>query len=186
MSKIGRQPIQITTGVTVTVSGNTVTIAGPKGNASYVIPQGIHAEMTEGKVLVSQNKGTEDITKALFGLVRANIANHIRGVSIGFEKKLELSGVGYRAAMIGNDLTISVGFTHPVKVLAPSGIKFSVNENVINVQGADPVQVGNIAANIRKIRPPEPYKGKGIKYVGEFIRKKAGKAAKAVGGAGAK
>ena len=183
MSKIGKQPVLITKGVTVTITGQQVSVTGPKGSSLYTIPEGITAQVEEDKVIVSQEKGKEELTKSLFGLTRANIANLIKGVNEGFEKKLELSGVGYRAQMTGNDVTISIGFSHPVKVAAPRGIKFGVAENVISVSGIDPVLVGNIAAAIRKIKPPEPYKGKGIKYVGEYIRKKAGKAAKAVGGA---
>ncbi len=186
MSKIGRQPVIIPNGVTVTITEKKVAVTGPKGNNVYILPSGINASVTEGKVVITQEKGKEELTNALFGLARAVIANNIKGVTAGFEKKLELSGVGYRAQAGGNDLTISIGFSHPVKMTAPTGIKFSVAENVITISGSDPVIVGNIAANIRKIRPPEPYKGKGIKYVGEVIRKKAGKAAKAVGGAGAK
>jgi len=185
MSKIGRQPITITNGVTVTVNGHQVSVVGSKGTLSYDVPQGINVSVADGKVIVSQEKGKEEQTKSLFGLVRANIANLIQGVSTGFEKKLELSGVGYRAQVAGNDLNLSIGFSHPVKFPAPSGITFSVNENVISVSGINLMLVGNTAARIRMIRPPEPYKGKGIKYVGEYIRKKAGKAAKAVGGAAA-
>ncbi len=186
MSKIGRMPITIKSGVTVTISGQTVTVAGAKGNASYQMPEGVNAKVEDDKVIVSQVNPGEESTKALFGLVRATIANLITGVSDGFEKKLELSGVGFRAQTSGTELTLSVGFTHQVKFPAPAGIKFAVNEGTITVIGTDAALVGNTAARIRAIRPPEPYKGKGIKYAGERIRRKAGKAAKAVGGAGAK
>jgi large subunit ribosomal protein L6 len=186
MSKIGKQPIDIPSGVTVAINGQEASVSGTKGNASYVIPNGIKVAVADAKVIVSQEAGKEELTKALFGLTRAYLANLIKGVSIGFEKKLELSGVGYRAQMAGSDITLSIGFSHPVKIAAPKGIQFAITDNVISVSGIDTVLVGNTAANIRKIRPPEPYKGKGIKYVGEVIRKKAGKAAKAVGGAGAK
>lgn len=186
MSKIGKQPVVIPNGVTVTITGAKVDIVGPKGNSTVTLPTGIQAHAHNSKIEVTQEKGKEDMTKALYGLSRALIANSVHGVYNGFEKKLELSGVGYRAQVAGNDLSVSIGFSHPVKIQAPVGIKFSVTENVITIAGIDPVLVGDIAANIRKIRPPEPYKGKGIKYVGEVIRKKAGKAAKAVGGAGAK
>lgn len=181
MSKIGKIPVSIPEGVTVSVNNDVVTVTATRGNMTFSIPKGIRVAIADGKVVVSKKKD-DDTVKALFGLTRASIANMVQGVSRGFEKKLEMSGVGYRAQLAGNDLTISVGFSHPVKVKAPEGIKFSVAENVITVSGNDSAVVGNTAAVIRKIRPPEPYKGKGIKYVGERIRRKAGKAAKAVGG----
>ena len=128
----------------------------------------------------------DKITNALFGLTRAYLANLVTGVTQGFEKKLELSGVGYRAQAAGNTLTLSLGFSHPVVITADQGIQFKVEDNVITISGIDKTIIGDIAARVRKLRPPEPYKGKGIKYIGERIRRKAGKAAKAVGGAGAK
>ncbi len=182
MSKIGKLPITINGGVTVTVTGDVVTVAGPKGNASYTLPKGITAAVEEGKVVVKQEEKTKGETKNLFGLTRALLANMVKGVSTGVEKKLELSGVGYRAQASGSDLTLSVGFSHPVKIKAPAGVTFTVAENVITVSGTDKAIVGLIASQVRAVRPPEPYKGKGIKYQGEYIRKKAGKAAKAVGG----
>jgi large subunit ribosomal protein L6 len=169
--------------VTVTITGQKVTVKGLKGEVFYTIPDDISVNVSNGIVTILQEKGKEEDTKALFGLTRATIANLINGVTVGFEKKLELSGVGYRAQMSGNDLMLSVGFSHPVKVSAPNGIKFSITDNVINIMGIDKTLVGNTAAKIRGIRPPEPYKGKGIKYINEYIRRKAGKAAKAVGGA---
>lgn len=184
MSKIGRMPIAIKSGVTVTTDGKTVTVTGPKGTMAFPLPIGITVTIETDKVVVSQvNKG-EELTKAAFGLTRATINNMVKGVADGFTKKLELAGVGYRAQTSGAELTLSLGFSHPVKIKAPAGITFAVAENVISISGIDPVLVGNTAAQIRGIKPPEPYKGKGIKYVGEVIRKKAGKAAKAVGGAG--
>ncbi len=186
MSKIGKQPVEIIAGVTVVVTGQHVEVTGPKGKLTFAVPAGIIVTVTDGKVVVSQEKGKEEVTKALFGLTRAIIANLVKGVSTGFEKKLELSGVGYRAQTSGTELTLSIGFSHPVKFKAPAGVTFAVAENTITVAGIDPVIVGDLAAKIRGIRPPEPYKGKGIKYKGEKIRRKAGKSAKAVGGAGAK
>lgn len=180
MSKIGRKPIVIKEGITVTVENQTVTVQGQKGTMVYKIPDAISVAFGEGRIVVSQKKDSEN-AGALFGLTRATIANMIKGVSEGFEKKLELSGVGYRAQVAGKDLLLSVGFSHPVVIKAPVGIIFSVAENVITVAGSDNVLVGNLAAKIRAIRPPEPYKGKGIKYTGEKVRRKAGKAAKAVG-----
>ncbi len=181
MSRIGRMPVTIKDNVTVTVDGSTVTVQGQKGTTYYQIPLGINVQVDEGKIKVAP-KGSGENIDALFGLVRAQLANMIQGVSEGFEKKLELSGVGYRASVSGNDLVLSVGFSHPVKVSAGEGITFKVVENVISISGIDAEKVGNKAAQIRGIRPPEPYKGKGISYQGERIRRKAGKAAKAVGG----
>ncbi len=181
MSKIGKMPVIIKEGVTVTLTDGVVSVQGPKGTLSYRMPHGIVAVLKDGKVVVSQKEEGKELTKALFGLTRALIANMVKGVSEGFQKKLELVGVGYRAQALGPDLSISVGFSHPVKMKAPDGIQFAVLENTIIVSGIDKTIVGNIAAKIRAIRPPEPYKGKGIKYVGEKIRRKAGKAAKAVG-----
>jgi len=181
MSKIGKLPVVLVEGVTAVVADNTVTVTGSKGNLSFKIPAGIAVAVEDGKIVVSQEKATREETKNMFGLTRAMIANMVKGVSKGNEKKLELSGVGYRAQAAGSELTLSVGFSHPVKIKAPDGITFTVADNVITVAGMDKAMVGLIAARVRAVRPPEPYKGKGIKYQGEYIRKKAGKAAKAVG-----
>ena len=185
MSKIAKIPVEITEGVQVILEDKEIKVNGPKGNLRFEIPVGILVKITDGKVLVSQEK-EEDKSKALSGLVRANIANMVKGVTKGFEKKLELSGVGYRAQASGNSLTLSVGFSHPVKIDADPTVAFSVEENIITVSGADKALIGDIASKIRAVRPPEPYKGKGIKYQGEYIRRKVGKAAKAVGAVGAK
>lgn len=185
MSKIAKIPVEITEGVQVILENKEIKVNGPKGSLRFEIPVGILVKITDGKVLVSQEK-EEDKSKALSGLVRANIANMVKGVTQGFERKLELSGVGYRAQALGNILTLSVGFSHPVKITADPSVSFEVIENIIKVSGADKTLVGDIAARIRAVRPPEPYKGKGIKYQGEYIRRKVGKAAKAVGAAGAK
>lgn len=169
-------------GVQASLNGNVITITGPKGTLSYSLPIGILASIDNGLVTVSQKTKNDDTTKALFGLARAMIQNMVLGVSKGFEKKLELAGVGYRASVSGKDLTLSLGFSHPVKIPAPQGVTFTVSEGIISIAGIDRAIVGNTAAVIRKLKPPEPYKGKGVKYVGEKIRRKAGKAAKAVGG----
>jgi|SRR5438034_7394003 len=182
MSKIGKIPVAIVPGVTVTLNGDIITVTGPKGTMTFQQPRGILVNTEEGNVIVTQKEKGSVQTRALFGLTRALVANMVKGVSTGFEKKLELAGVGYRAQVSGSDLTLSLGFSHPVKVPAPEGIKFAFAENVITISGFDKALVGNTAAKIRAIKPPEPYKGKGIKYVGERIRRKAGKAAKAVGG----
>ncbi|MBI1982195.1 MAG: 50S ribosomal protein L6 [Candidatus Levybacteria bacterium] len=180
MSKIGKKPISIQEDISVTLKGREVMVAGPKGNLSFLVPHGIEVKVLEDKILVS-GKEEKSGQGALFGLVRAQLANMVEGVRNGFEKKLELLGVGYRAVLSGNDLLLSVGFSHPVKVEASEGIKFAVSENIITISGLDKRQVGDTAAKIRAIRPPEPYKGKGIRYLGEKVRRKAGKAAKAVG-----
>lgn len=185
MSKIAKKPIEIIEGVQLTLENKKIMVNGPKGSLAFEIPAGISVNITDGKVLVSQEK-EDDKIKALSGLVRANIANMVKGVTQGFERKLELIGVGYRAQASGNVLTLSVGFSHPVIITADQSTSFEVTENVIRVFGADKILVGDIASKVRKVRPPEPYKGKGIKYQGEYIRKKVGKAAKAVGTAGAK
>lgn len=183
MSKIGRLPIAVVPGVSTTVSGNMVTVTGPKGTMTVKILGGLQVSVESDKIVVSQDTAGEEETRAAFGLVRALIANAVKGVSTGFETKLELIGVGYRAQASVTDLTLSLGFSHQVKIKALPGITFAVTDNIITVSGIDKTLVGNTAAQIRAIKPPEPYKGKGIKYVGEKIRRKAGKAAKAVGGA---
>ncbi|HYM65367.1 MAG TPA: 50S ribosomal protein L6 [Candidatus Sulfotelmatobacter sp.] len=184
MSKIAKKPIILKENVTISNEGNKFSVQGPKGTLSFVVPNGIKTEVKDNQIIISQAKENDKETNALFGLTRANLANLVKGVTDGFEKKLELTGVGYRAQASGNTLTLSVGYSHPV-VLKGEGINFVVEENVITVSGIDKTLVGDMSAKVRSIRPPEPYKGKGIKYVGERIRRKAGKAAKAVGGAGA-
>lgn len=183
MSKIGKLPIEIPTGVTVTISGSSVLVTGPKGNMSHVVPAGLQVTVADNVLTVTQDEKTAHQTKALFGLTRALLNNFVKGVSTGFEKRLEMTGVGYRAQASGQDLTLNVGFSHPVKIKAPQGVSFAMDGNVIVVSGSDKALVGNTAAQVRAVRPPEPYKGKGIRYAGEYIRRKAGKAAKAVGGA---
>lgn len=181
MSKLAKKPVSILEGVNVAFDQDMIKATGPKGNLSFRIPEGIDVKSAEGRLRVSlKDKNNRELGPVL-GLTRAMIANMVTGVTKGFEKKLELSGVGYRAQVAGQDLTISVGFSHTVKVTAEPGISFAVNENIITVSGVNKDKVGNTAANIRFIRPPEPYKGKGIKYVDEKIRRKVGKAAKALG-----
>lgn len=183
MSKIAKKPVVINQGVNVSITGQNVVVSGPKGQLSFTMPGGIKAEAVDGQILVSQIKKNDVETNALFGLTRAMLNNLVKGVSEGFTKKLELSGVGYRAQGTGNTLTLAVGFSHPVIIKADQGITFTVEENIITISGSDKAMIGDVAAKVRAVRPPEPYKGKGIKYVGERIRRKAGKAAKAVGGA---
>ena len=182
MSKIAKKPIVLKPGVTVALEGNKVNVNGPKGQLSFDLPKGIKMEVIENEIIVSQEKKNSSETNALFGLTRSILNNLVIGVSDGFEKKLELTGVGYRAQASGNTITLALGFSHPVVIKEDQSITFTVAENIITISGIDKALVGNVAAKVRAIRPPEPYKGKGIKYVGEHIRRKVGKAAKAVGG----
>jgi large subunit ribosomal protein L6 len=182
MSRIGNAPVQIPNGVTVTVTGAEVAVNGPKGNLSLkTLPQ-VVVKQEEGAVTVSR-KSEDKFSKSLHGLTRSLINNMVTGVSQGYTRDLEMVGVGYRAQGGGDTLTLSVGFSHPVTVKAPEGVNFSVADNTkISVSGIDKILVGQVAANIRAIKPPEVYKGKGIRYTGEYVRRKAGKAGKAAGG----
>lgn len=164
----------------VTVVGNRLVVKGPGGELEVKVPLAIRV-VVQGSNLTVVNNRTDKKSKALHGLIRAQIANHIQGVTKGWTKTLELSGVGYRAATEGTTLVLSLGFSHPVTVVPPAGIHFSVVEGKIIISGQDKQLVGQVASTIRAIKKPEPYKGKGIKYVGEYIRKKTGKA-KAIGG----
>lgn len=177
-SNIGKQPIAIEAGVTITKDGRSVTVNGTKGSLSWSIPTGIDVEIADDKVVVKKAHEAKYLEK-FYGLTRSLISNMVMGVSKGFDKKLELSGVGYRARVDGRDLVLNLGFSHPVKIQAPENIAFAVEENIITVSGIDKQVVGDVASKIRKVRPPDPYKAKGIKYEGEKIRRKAGKAAKA-------
>jgi len=180
MSKIGKMPIIIPNGVTVSIQDTHVEVTGPKGKMSHTIPAKIAATVEDGKVLVTTEHQEDKIVRALYGLTRALIANLVKGVDSGFEKKLELVGVGYRAQMQGTSLVLSLGFSHPVKITPLDGISIAVADNTkVTVSGIDKMLVGQTAAQIRAVRPPEPYKGKGIRYAGEKVRRKAGKAAKA-------
>ncbi len=178
MSKIGKIPVLIPEGVKIAEKEGKVTVTGSKGTMSFTLPSGIDVKIDNERIIVVPKN---NLSSALFGLSRAIIANLVKGVTVGFEKKLELSGVGYRAQVSGNDLMLFLGFSHPVKITAVEGITFQVLENVITVSGINKNLVGDIAAKIRGLRPPDPYKGKGISYLGEKIRRKVGKAAKAVG-----
>jgi large subunit ribosomal protein L6 len=185
MSKIAKKPIEIKEGVQIALENDEIKVIGTKGNLSWRIPKGVEVKMEEGNLIVTTKVDTDNV-RALSGLTRALIANMVKGVSDGFTKNLELTGVGYRAQASGNNLTLNVGYSHPVNIRADQSITFSVQDNVITVSGMDKTLVGDVAAKIRAVRPPEPYKGKGIKYQNERIRRKVGKAAKAVGGAGGK
>ncbi|HEX8099144.1 MAG TPA: 50S ribosomal protein L6 [Actinomycetota bacterium] len=178
MSRIGKQPIAIPSGVEVAVDGSRVTVKGPRGTLEQTFHQDLRILQEDGTVRV-ERPTEERLHRSLHGLTRTLIANMVQGVTNGFEKRLEIIGVGYRAALKGSDLEIAAGYSHPVPYKAPAGIEFEVPAPTrIVVRGIDKQLVGEVAAEIRKIRKPEPYKGKGIRYEGEEVRKKAGKAAK--------
>jgi large subunit ribosomal protein L6 len=179
MSRIGRKPIPVPSGVEVTIAGQTVTVKGPKGTLSHTLAEPITAERGDDGVLNVVRPNDERKAKELHGLSRTLVNNMIVGVTEGYRKSLEIAGTGYRVAAKGSDLEFALGFSHPVVVAAPNGISFSVERpTLFHIAGIDKQQVGEVAANIRKIRPPEPYKGKGVRYQGEVIRRKAGKAGK--------
>jgi large subunit ribosomal protein L6 len=182
MSKIGRKPIQIPEGVRVEIKPDVIEVTGPSGVLQVPMNRGIKVEEDSGVIKVSR-KSDDKLSKSLHGLTRALIANAITGVKDGYEKQLEIIGVGYRAAVEGSDLQLKVGFSHDVEIKAPEGIAFEVKKNIISVKGNDKQLVGQMAAKIREVRKPEPYKGKGIKYVGEKILRKVGKAVKGATGA---
>ncbi len=176
MSRVGKAPITLPSGVEVNIADDVVEVKGPKGNLSERIDQRITTSV-DGDVVTLSRSDEDRVTRALHGLSRALVNNMVVGVSEGYQKDLEIVGVGYRVALNGNILDIQVGFSHPVTVEAPDGIEFEVPEPTkITVRGIDKQMVGQVAANVRAVRPPEPYKGKGIRYVGEHVRRKAGKA----------
>jgi len=178
MSRIGKQPIDIPSGVDVTVDGSHVTVKGPRGTLEDTFHPEIRIVREDGTVRV-ERPDDDAFHRSLHGLTRTLVANMVEGVTKGYEKRLEIVGVGYRAVLKGTDIELALGFSHPVAVKAPEGIEFEVPApNRITIRGNNKQMVGEIAANIRKIRKPEPYKGKGVRYEGEYVRKKAGKAAK--------
>jgi large subunit ribosomal protein L6 len=177
MSRIGKQPIELPASVNVSLLPGRVMVNGPLGELTQDVPLRMKIEQGDGTIVVTRPTERGD-DRALHGLTRSLIANMVEGVTKGFEKRLELQGVGYRAAMQGADLRLDVGFSHPVVVKAPQGITFEVpTPTEIVVKGVAKQQVGQIAAEVRKVRPPEPYKGKGIRYQGEYVRRKVGKRA---------
>jgi large subunit ribosomal protein L6 len=178
MSRIGKNPVNVPDGVDVTLDGLTVTVKGPKGTLVQHMPEGVALSKNDDGAVVVTPTGETRTERSRWGLVRTLIANMIIGVTDGYSKVLELVGVGYRAALKGKDVELQVGFSHSVVIPAPEGITIAVPQPTrIEVSGTDKVLVGQVAANIRKVRPPEPYKGKGIKYENEVVRRKAGKAA---------
>ena len=178
MSRIGKMPVAVPSGVDVTIEGTNLKVKGSKGELARSFSDRVALELEDGTLNVTRLDDSRE-TRALHGLTRALVANMVTGVAEGFTKSLEIHGVGYRAAMKGSDIEFQVGFSHPVVVKAPPGITFDVPEPTrVDITGIDKELVGQVAADIRKIRPPEPYKGKGIRYAGETIRRKAGKAGK--------
>jgi large subunit ribosomal protein L6 len=182
MSRIGRQPISLPDGIDVKVEGSSVVVKGSRGSLIKEIPRSLSVKVEENKVLVEPKKN-DKATKALHGTYRALIANMVTGVSDGWSKELELVGTGYRTELNGERLVLTVGFSHPVELEVPKDLNLKVEKTNIIVEGMDKELVGQFAAEVRAIRPPEPYKGKGIKYKDEVVRRKAGKAAKASEGA---
>lgn len=181
MSRIGRTPITIPNGVKVDLKGDTIHVEGPLGKLAQSIHPLVKVELQDGKISVKR-AGDSPLEKGLHGLYQRLISNMFEGVTNGYEKDLEIVGVGFRAKVEGKILIIQIGFTHPVKYSIPDGIKITVVENTkMNIKGADKQLVGQVAADIRDWFPPEPYKGKGIRYVGEYVRRKAGKAVSAKG-----
>jgi len=177
MSRIAKKPIPVPSGVTVSIEPELVRVNGPKGELTERVPRDITVEQQDGELLVKRptDRGEH---RALHGLTRSLVANMVEGVTNGFEKRLEIQGVGYRAQLKGKDLELALGYSHPVPVKAPDGIEFEVPQPTrVVVRGISKQQVGEIAANIRKKRPPEPYKGKGIRYEGEYVARKVGKRA---------
>jgi large subunit ribosomal protein L6 len=181
MSRIGKRPVKIKEGVTVNINGHEVTTVGPKGQLSFTFRPEVKI-VQSGSELIVERTGDTPKAKAVHGLTRSLLENMIIGVSEGWNKGIEIVGVGYRASMEGTGLVLNLGFSIPAKFPAPKGITFElIDNNKINIKGIDKQLVGETAAQIRKIRPPEPYKGKGIRYIGEQVRRKAGKTAKAAG-----
>jgi len=177
MSRIGKQPIELPSGVNVAISPGRVQVNGPLGELSQNVPARMQISQDDGTIVVKRPTERGD-DRALHGLTRSLVANMVEGVTKGFEKRLELQGVGYRASLRGTDLELNVGFSHPVVIKPPQGISFEVPDPTsVLVKGIDKQQVGELAAQVRKVRPPEPYKGKGIRYEGEYVRRKVGKRA---------
>ncbi|MBK8838941.1 MAG: 50S ribosomal protein L6 [Hyphomonadaceae bacterium] len=176
MSRVGKKPIEAVKGVDIKVASGQVTVKGPKGELKMALSDEVGVKVDNGEVTVTARNPDERKSKAMWGTVRANIQNMVTGVTTGFTKDLELVGVGYRAAMKGKDLELSLGYSHPIVYKAPAGITFtSAKPTEIKISGADKQMIGQVAAELRSYRPPEPYKGKGVRKVGEFVRRKEGK-----------
>ncbi|MDQ5855051.1 MAG: 50S ribosomal protein L6 [Actinomycetota bacterium] len=179
MSRIGKQPITVPSGVDVVIDGRTVTVRGPKGTLSHTVPEPITVQRASDGTLLVERPDDERRSKSLHGLSRTLVNNMVVGVSQGYEKRMEIHGVGYRVVLKGSDLEFSLGYSHPVPVAAPDGITFTVDSPTrFSVAGINKETVGEVAATIRKLRRPDPYKGKGVRYAGEKIRRKVGKTGK--------
>ncbi len=176
MSRIGKKPISIPAGVDVSVNANIITVKGAKGTLDFTFRREVAIATGEGQVSV-EKKGSTKLAQALWGTTAKMIANMIEGVQNGFQKQLELNGVGYRMAIAGKKITLALGFSHPVEVIVPEGLEVTIEGNVMTVKGIDKQSVGQFAAVVRKLKPVEPYKGKGFRYVGEVVRRKEGKKA---------
>ena len=175
MSRIGKKPVAVPSGVTVSMDGQAVTVKGPKGQLAFTVPEEIEVSHADGQLSMAI-RADDQRSRAMWGLSRTLVGNMVHGVTQGFEEKLELVGVGYRAAMKGSALSMQLGFSHDVDVPPPAGITFAVpKQTEITISGIDKQAVGEIAAKIRRLRPPEPYKGKGVRYAGEKVRRKEGK-----------
>jgi large subunit ribosomal protein L6 len=179
MSRIGRKPIDISSGVDVKLEGSTIKVKGPKGELAWVCPEGIKVSQSEGKVFIERSGDTKP-EKSLHGLSRSLIANMVTGVSSGYQRVLEITGIGYRAQVQGNRILLSLGYSHPVEFQLPSGITAAVDQKqtTITLVGIDKQLLGQVAANLRALRPPDIYKGKGVRYAGERLKLKVGKAGK--------
>ncbi|OIO45870.1 MAG: 50S ribosomal protein L6 [Parcubacteria group bacterium CG1_02_37_51] len=178
MSRIGKQPIIIPAGVDVKISEDLITVKGPKGSLEIAVPRLVKIEMKDQEIICSITNQENKEQKSMWGTTRSNVQNIITGATEGFSKQLEINGVGHKATMEGAKLVLNVGFSHPVEYPQTEGIELAVEKNVITVSGINRQRVGQVAAEIRAIKKPEPYKGKGIKYIDEYIRRKAGKVAK--------
>ena len=181
MSRIGKKPIQIPSGTTVQIEGKSVRVKGPKGELAMALHPRVSVSQEGAVCLVNVRNPDIKLDRSMWGTTARLLENLVRGVTQGFVKRLEINGVGYRAAMEGSSLNLSLGFSHPVKFPLPQGVSATVEKNVIVIQGIDKQVIGEVAAQIRKLRPPEPYQGKGIRYEGEVVRRKAGKQVKATG-----
>lgn len=181
MSRIGKLPITLPTGVTVVIDGRQVTVTGPKGTLQLMLHDRVILQQNDGAMTVAVTDPDLQSDRALWGLTRMLVANMVVGVTNGYQKQLEINGVGFKAQVSGKNLVLNLGFSHPVEFPIPDGITIAVEKNVVTIGGIDKQQVGEIAATIRRLKRPEPYKGKGIKYVDEVIRRKAGKVVKAAG-----
>jgi large subunit ribosomal protein L6 len=180
MSRIGKKEIEIDENVKVSLTGKNVLISGPNGQEQIKLPDVLTAKINDSKLIVDRINDKKE-TKSLHGLFRQLLANATKGVTENYQKQLEIKGVGYRAIQDGEKLVLSLGYSHPVEIIPPEGIKFTIAKNIITIEGLNKQKVGQMAAHLRSLRPPDPYKGKGIRYLGENIKLKPGKTAKATG-----